>query len=64
MSNSTGTVKASDDVTGLIAFPHDNGPGGHNFLRSELWRDMLAFPAQIYRMDALHGKFGVMLAKQ
>ncbi|KAK5939446.1 hypothetical protein PMZ80_007823 [Knufia obscura] len=42
---------------------HDNGPGGHNFLRSELLKEMLAYPAQIYRLDVLHGKFGVMLGK-
>jgi quinol monooxygenase YgiN len=42
---------------------HDAGPGGHNFLRSELLLDMLAYPAQIYRLDVLHGKFGVMLGK-
>jgi len=42
---------------------HDNGPGGHNFLRSDLLRDMLAHPAQIYRLDVLHGKFGVMLGR-
>jgi hypothetical protein len=42
---------------------HDAGPGGHNFLRSELLQDMLAYPAQIYRLDILHGKFGVMLGK-
>jgi quinol monooxygenase YgiN len=42
---------------------HDNGPGGQNFLRSELLHDMLAYPAQLYRLDVLHGKFGVMLGK-
>jgi quinol monooxygenase YgiN len=42
---------------------HNAGPGGHNFLRSELLKDMLAYPAQIYRLDVLHGKFGVMLGK-
>ncbi|KAH6648604.1 hypothetical protein BKA67DRAFT_575321 [Truncatella angustata] len=35
---------------------HDNGPGGHNFLRVDLLKDMLAYPAQIYRLDVLHGK--------
>jgi quinol monooxygenase YgiN len=43
---------------------HDNGPGGRNFLRSDLLHDMLAYPAQICRLDVLHGKFGVMLGKQ
>ena len=40
---------------------HDGGPGGLNFLRADLLKDMLAFPAQLYRMDVEHGKFGVML---
>ena len=42
---------------------HDGGPGGRNFLRSEVLRDMLAYPAQLYRLDVLHGKFGVMLGQ-
>ena len=42
---------------------HDNGPGGRNFLRSELLKEVLAIPAQLYRLDVLHGKFGVMLGK-
>jgi quinol monooxygenase YgiN len=42
---------------------HDNGPGGQNFLRTELLKDMLQYPAQLYRLDVLHGKFGVMLGK-
>lgn len=42
---------------------HDIGPGGQNFLRSDLLKDMLQFPAQIYRLDVLHGKFDVMLGK-
>src|SRR4029077_3540696 len=42
---------------------HDHGPGGQNFLRSELLHDMLAYPAQLYRLDVLHGKFGVMLGQ-
>jgi hypothetical protein len=42
---------------------HDHGPGGQNFLRSELLYDMLAYPAQLYRLDVLHGKFGVMLGQ-
>jgi hypothetical protein len=28
-----------------------------------LVRDMLAYPAQLYRLDVLHGKLGVMLGK-
>ncbi|KAK9413043.1 putative ABM domain-containing protein [Seiridium unicorne] len=35
---------------------HDNGLGGCNFLRVDLLKDMLAYPAQIYRLDVLHGK--------
>lgn len=42
---------------------HDGGPGGRNFLRSELLHDMLAFPAQLYRLDVLHGKFSVMFGQ-
>ena len=42
---------------------HDEGPGGVNFLRADLLKDMLAYPANIYRLDVLHGKFGVMLGK-
>ena len=40
---------------------HDEGPGGQNFFQraSEL-HDFLAFPAQLYRMDVLHGKFDVL----
>lgn len=43
---------------------HNEGPGGHNFLRTDLLKDMLAYPAQIYRMDVQHGKFGVMLGQE
>ncbi len=43
---------------------HDAGPGGQNFFkRSEVLKDLLAYPAQLYRLDVLHGKFGVMLGK-
>ncbi|KAI1848880.1 hypothetical protein JX265_001210 [Neoarthrinium moseri] len=35
---------------------HDVGPGGRNFLRVDLLKDMLAYPAQIHRLDVLHGK--------
>jgi len=43
---------------------HDNGPGGQNFfLRSERLQEMLAYPANLYRADVLHGKFGVMLGE-
>jgi hypothetical protein len=53
--------EAFPDATARHA--HDVGPGGQNFLRSELLKDMLQFPAQLYRLDVLHGKFGVMLGK-
>lgn len=40
---------------------HSAGPGGQNFVRFELLKDMLVTPAQIYRLDVLHGKFGNLL---
>lgn len=43
---------------------HDAGPGGQNFARLEELRDMLAHPAQIYRLDVLHGKFGTMMGQK
>jgi hypothetical protein len=43
---------------------HNKGPGGRNFLRADLLKDMLAYPAQIYRMDVEHGKFGVILGQK
>jgi len=43
---------------------HNVGPGGQNFQRVELLRDMLAWPAQIYRLDIMHGKFGVLFGKE
>jgi hypothetical protein len=62
----------SDTTFGIFeAFPdsaardaHDIGPGGRNFLRSELLDEMLAYPAHIYRLDAMFGKFGVMFGKK
>lgn len=42
---------------------HDVGPGGRNFLQSALLREMLAYPAHLYRLDVLHGKYGVMLGQ-
>lgn len=43
---------------------HDAGPGGDNFTQKpELLRELLAYPAQLYRLDVLHGKFGVMLGE-
>jgi hypothetical protein len=42
---------------------HDIGPGGRNFLRSDLLHEILAYPAQLYRLDILHGKYGVILGQ-
>ncbi|EMR69231.1 hypothetical protein MGN70_007529 [Eutypa lata] len=42
---------------------HDRGPGGVNFKRADLLKDMLAHPAQLYRLDVLHGKFGTMFGQ-
>ena len=33
-------------------------------LRSELLHEMLAYPAQLYRLDILNGKFGVILGQE
>jgi quinol monooxygenase YgiN len=53
--------EAFPDVAGRNA--HNEGPGGQNFGRFELLHDMLAYPAQIQRLDVLHGKFGVILGQ-
>ena len=42
---------------------HDMGPGGRNFLRSDLLAEILAYPAQLYRLDALHGKYDVIFGQ-
>jgi hypothetical protein len=42
---------------------HDDGPGGQNFLRVAELHDMLAYPARIYRLDVLFGKFDVMFGQ-
>ena len=41
------------------------GPGGQNFFKrpNEL-HEMLAYPAQLYRLDVLHGKFDVFFGKK
>ena len=62
----------SDTTFGIFeAFPdsaardaHDVGPGGRNFLRSELLDEMLAYPSHIYRLDAMFGKFSTMFGKK
>jgi len=62
-SNTTfGIFEAFPDAAARHA--HDKGPGGRNFLKSTLLHDMLAYPAQIYRLNVLHGKFNVMLGKK
>jgi quinol monooxygenase YgiN len=43
---------------------HDIGPGGRNLLRSAELDEMLAYPADIYRLDVMFGKFGVMFGKR
>ena len=41
-----------------------NDLAGQNFIhQSDLLKDILAYPAHIYRLDVLHGKFGTMLGK-
>jgi hypothetical protein len=65
-------VAYSDTTFGIFeAFPdpaarnsHDVGPGGRNFLRSAELEEMLAYPAHIYRLDVMFGKFSVMLGKE
>jgi len=54
--------EAFADVSGRNA--HNVGPGGLNFTRKERLREMLAYPAQIYRLDVQFGKFGVILGKE
>jgi hypothetical protein len=43
---------------------HDAGPGGQNFSRNEFLKDVLAEPAQIYRLDVMHGKFDTMFGNK
>jgi quinol monooxygenase YgiN len=62
----------SDTTFGIFeAFPdtaarnaHDIGPGGRNFLRSAELDEMLAYPAHLYRLDVMFGKFSVMFGKK
>ena len=62
----------SDTTFGIFeAFPdsaardaHDGGPGGRNFLRSEVLDEMLAYPAHLYRLDVMFGKFSVMFGQK
>ena len=65
-------VRYSENTFGVFeAFPdadarheHDRGPGGRNFLRVEDLHDMLAYPARIYRLNVLFGKFDVLFGKE
>jgi len=43
---------------------HDGGPGGLNFCRFEELRKWFAQPAQIYRLDVMHGKFGTLFGEE
>lgn len=62
----------SDTTFGIFeAFPdtaarntHDVGPGGRNFLRAAELEEMLAYPAHLYRLDVLFGKFNVMFGER
>lgn len=54
--------EAFDDVDARNA--HVVGPGGQNFLRKEELREMLAWPAQILKVDVMHGKFGTLFGKE
>ena len=55
--------EAFKDVAGRRA--HDMGPGGMNFVnRSEELKAMLAWPAQLSRMDVMHGKFDVLFGEK
>ena len=65
-------VRYSETTFGIFeTFPdaqarhtHDTGPGGRNFLRSDLLHEMLAYPAHLYRLDVLFGKYSVMFGKK
>ena len=65
-------TRFSDTTFGIFeAFPdvaarnaHDVGPGGQNFLRSAELEEMLAYPAHIYRLDVMFGKFNTLFGKK
>ena len=42
---------------------HINGPGGRNFLRTDLLQEMLAHPAQVHELDIQHGKWGTIFGQ-
>jgi quinol monooxygenase YgiN len=56
-----GIFEAFADVAARNA--HNVGPGGQNFLRSAELDEMLAYPAHVYRLDVLFGKFSVLFGK-
>ena len=57
-----GIFEAFPDVEARNA--HNIGPGGQNFLRSEELHNMLAYPARVYRLDVLFGKFNTLFGKE
>ncbi len=57
-----GIFEAFLDVAARNA--HDVGPGGQNFLRSAELDEMLAYPAHIYRLDVMLGKFSTLFGKK
>ncbi|KAH7099023.1 hypothetical protein BKA62DRAFT_750714 [Auriculariales sp. MPI-PUGE-AT-0066] len=57
-----GIFEAFQDTAARHA--HDVGPGGQNFLRSEELKEMLEYPAQIFRLDVLHGKFDTLFGQK
>jgi hypothetical protein len=60
--NTFGVFEAFPDAQARHA--HDGGPGGRNFLRSDELHEMLAYPARLYRLDVLFGKFNVMFGQE
>ena len=64
-------LRYSSTTSGIFeAFPdaearrtHDGGLGGRNSLQAGLLYDILAYPAQLYRLDVLHGKFNGMFGQ-
>ena len=65
-------TRFSDTTFGIFeAFPdtaarhaHDVGPGGQNSLRSTELEEMLAYPAHVYRLDVMFGKFSTLFGKK
>jgi quinol monooxygenase YgiN len=57
-----GVFEAFADTAGRNA--HNVGPGGQNFLRATELEEMLAYPAHVYRLDVMFGKFGVLFGKE